>query len=146
MAQPGPNFGRTGLAHRAGPILPPLVAIRSLVKAKRFRVATEICSVATVFHGIMSRQGILCRDKVWPRLKGLVSQHNILCHDRVGQGQEFYVTTEYFCVATEFSLGAGFLCRDKIFYVATEYGQMRGFVLQQRILSSNIVCQVGKVL
>ena len=24
MAQPGPNFGRTGLAHRAGPILPPL--------------------------------------------------------------------------------------------------------------------------
>ena len=25
MAQPGPNFGRTGPAHRAGPILPPLV-------------------------------------------------------------------------------------------------------------------------
>ena len=24
MAQPGPNFGRTGPAHRAGPILPPL--------------------------------------------------------------------------------------------------------------------------
>ena len=24
MAQPGPNFGRTGLAHRIGPILPPL--------------------------------------------------------------------------------------------------------------------------
>ena len=24
MAQPGPNFGRTGLTHRAGPILPPL--------------------------------------------------------------------------------------------------------------------------
>ena len=24
MAQPGPNFGRTGLAHRTGPILPPL--------------------------------------------------------------------------------------------------------------------------
>ena len=24
MAQPGPNFERTGLAHRAGPILPPL--------------------------------------------------------------------------------------------------------------------------
>ena len=27
MAQPDPNFGRTGLAHRAGPILPPLVVI-----------------------------------------------------------------------------------------------------------------------
>ena len=26
MAQPGPNFGRTGLAHRIGPILPPLPA------------------------------------------------------------------------------------------------------------------------
>ena len=25
MTQPGPNFGRTGLAYRAGPILPPLV-------------------------------------------------------------------------------------------------------------------------
>ena len=24
MAQPGPNFGWTGLAHRVGPILPPL--------------------------------------------------------------------------------------------------------------------------
>ena len=24
MAQPGPNFGRTGLAHRVGPILPPI--------------------------------------------------------------------------------------------------------------------------
>ena len=24
MAQPGPNSGRTGLAHRVGPILPPL--------------------------------------------------------------------------------------------------------------------------
>ena len=27
MAQPGPNFGRTRLAHRAGPILPPLKTI-----------------------------------------------------------------------------------------------------------------------
>ena len=29
MAQPGPNFGRTGLAHRAGPIFPPLPSIQS---------------------------------------------------------------------------------------------------------------------
>ena len=29
MAQPGPNFGRTGLAHRIGPILPPLIFISS---------------------------------------------------------------------------------------------------------------------
>ena len=28
MAQPGPNFGRTGLAHRVGPILPPLGPVR----------------------------------------------------------------------------------------------------------------------
>ena len=27
MAHPGPNFGRTGLAHRVGPILPPLVLV-----------------------------------------------------------------------------------------------------------------------
>ena len=27
MAQPGPNFGQVGLAHRVGPILPPLIKI-----------------------------------------------------------------------------------------------------------------------
>ena len=37
---------------------------RSLVKAKRFHVTIEICSVETGFHGVMSRQGILCRDRV----------------------------------------------------------------------------------
>ena len=60
------------------------VATRSLVKAKRFRVVTEICSVAIGFHGVVLRQGILCRNIVWPRSKGLVSRHSILCHDRVG--------------------------------------------------------------
>ena len=29
MTQPGPNFGRTGLAHRAGPILPPLASTKA---------------------------------------------------------------------------------------------------------------------
>ena len=57
---------------------------RSLVKAKRFRVMTEICSVATRFHGVVSRQGILCRDIVWPRPKGLVLRHSNLCHDIFG--------------------------------------------------------------
>ena len=31
MAQPGPNFGRTGLAHRVGPILPPLLRIHPIL-------------------------------------------------------------------------------------------------------------------
>ena len=49
----------------------------SLVKAKRSHVATKICSVATRFHSVMSgqsilsRQGILCHDREWPRLKDL---------------------------------------------------------------------------
>ena len=34
MAQPGPNFGRTGLAHRAGPILPPLLRDKQETKFK----------------------------------------------------------------------------------------------------------------
>ena len=37
---------------------------QSLVKAKRFRVATR-------FHGVVSRQGILCRDREWTRSKDL---------------------------------------------------------------------------
>ena len=45
---------------------------RSLVKAKRFRVMTDICSVSIGFHGVVSGQGILCRDKVWPRPKDLM--------------------------------------------------------------------------
>ena len=36
----------------------------SLVKAKRFRVVTG-------FHGVVSRQGILCRDREWTRSKDL---------------------------------------------------------------------------
>ena len=32
MAQPGPNFGRTGLAHRVGPILPPLYISHTFCK------------------------------------------------------------------------------------------------------------------
>ena len=44
----------------------------SLVKAKRFCVTTEICSVATGIQGIVSRQSILCHDREWPRPKGLV--------------------------------------------------------------------------
>ena len=48
----------------------------SLVKAHRFHVATEICSVATRSHGVVSPQSFLCRDRVWPRPKGLLSQQN----------------------------------------------------------------------
>ena len=35
MAQPGPNFGRTGLAHRAGPILPPLITKKEKKYSKK---------------------------------------------------------------------------------------------------------------
>ena len=43
---------------------------RRLVKAKRFQVVIENCRVTTRFHGVVSRQGILCHDRVlaksWP--------------------------------------------------------------------------------
>ena len=44
---------------------------RSFVKAKRFHVTTEICSVATGFHGVILRRVILCRNREWPRSKDL---------------------------------------------------------------------------
>ena len=54
---------------------------KSLVKAKRFQVFTENCSVVTGFHRVVSRQGILCHDRVWPRPMDL-------CYDI-----DFYVAT-----------------------------------------------------
>ena len=95
---------------------------RSLVRAKEFQVTIENCSVAKGFHGVVSRKGILCRDRVLAKTKRSL------------------VTTEYFYVATELArLGVlcgdiMFLCRDRvgnggealchyiIFYVATECG------------------------
>ena len=62
---------------------------RSLAEAKEFQVKIEKFCVVTGFHKVMLRQGILCRDKLWSRLKGLVSRHNILCRDRVGQAKSF---------------------------------------------------------
>ena len=44
---------------------------QSLVKANRFHVVIEICSVTIGFHGVVSRQGILCHDKEWPISKDL---------------------------------------------------------------------------
>ena len=41
MAQSGPNFGRTGLAHRVGPILPPLL----LYKNKRHKEVSFLCLI-----------------------------------------------------------------------------------------------------
>ena len=87
---------------------------RSLVKAKRFQVAIENCSVAIIFHRVVSRQGILCRDRVWPRPKDLrcnrVGQgRKKLCYDRA-----FYVAIK-FCPRPKviFSRQNIFLCRDR---------------------------------
>ena len=37
---------------------------RNLVKTKRFHVVTEICSVATRFHGVVCDIIFLCRNRV----------------------------------------------------------------------------------
>ena len=50
---------------------------RSLVKAKRFPVATEIYSVVIEFHGVVSQQGIPCRDRDLAKTKGFLSRQNI---------------------------------------------------------------------
>ena len=85
------------------------------------------CSITIRFHGVVSLQGILCRNRVLAKTKGSL------------------VKTEYFYVATELSRpgvfchdkmflfrdrvgnGGEALCRDIIFYVATGCGQMKRF-------------------
>ena len=81
---------------------------RSLIEAKEFQVTKENCSVATGFHGVVSRQGILCHDRVLAKTKGPL------------------VVIEYFYVATELAR-LGVFYRNRIFYVATKCSQMERF-------------------
>ena len=48
----------------------------------------------------MSRQNILCRDKVWPNEEVLCCDRAIVCRDIVGQAERFFYHDR------------GFLCRD----------------------------------
>ena len=65
----------------------------------------------TGFHGAVSEQGILCRDRAWPRLKDP-------CCNRVGQSMKK-------------------LCHDRAFYVATEFWpRLEGFLSRQNIFMS----------
>ena len=56
---------------------------RSLIEAKEFHVVTENCSVATGFHGVVSRHSFGQEQRV--------SCHDIifLCRDGVGQARSF---------------------------------------------------------
>ena len=58
MARPGPNFGRAGLAHWVGPILPPLIAFH---KAAPFLVSSWTvcchCSISSIFS--IQNQGFI---------------------------------------------------------------------------------------
>ena len=47
---------------------------QSLVKAKGFYVVTENFCVTTEFLGVVSRQSILCHDRVWSRPRYLMSR------------------------------------------------------------------------
>ena len=99
---------------------------RSLVEAKEFQAATQNFSVTIGFHGVMSRQGILCHDRVWLRPKGLVLRNCILCRDRVGLRQGSCVATEY-------------LCRDRV------WPNKEVLCCDRAILCRNIVGQAGKI-
>ena len=71
---------------------------------------------------MVSRQGILCRDRVWPRPKDL------RCN-RVGQGQKK-------------------LCCDRAFYVTTEFWLRPKVLLsrQNKFLCRDIVCPRQEML
>ena len=99
-AQGSPNFSsirasriRFGPPDRVGPERGATSGFRrSWVEAKRFHVATEICSI-TVF---------LCHDRVGQGKEKLCRDIAILCRDRVGQGRE------------NFYLDQGFLGRNRV--------------------------------
>ena len=67
----------------------------------------------------MSRQNILCRDRVLPRLGDFMSQLSILCRDRVGQGKEK-------------------LCHDKKVYVMTELAKEGKFLSRRNVIMSRL--------
>ena len=60
MAQPGPNSGQTGLAHRVGPILPPLLMRLERIGevAYRLRLPPELAIIHDVFRVSMLRKYI----------------------------------------------------------------------------------------
>ena len=60
----------------------------------------ENCSVATGFHRVVSRHGILCHGSVWPRPKDL-------CCDRA-----FYVATGFVKVGRNYVMTKHFMSRQ----------------------------------
>ena len=111
---------------------------RSLVEAKEFHVAKENCSVTIGFHGVVLRQGILCRDRVSAKTKGSLftkeyfyvaaelARPRVLCLDimflccnRVGNGREALCHDRIVCVSTECGQRERFCVATKKFYVAT---------------------------
>ena len=45
-------------------------AIGAWLRPRNFKSRHKNCNVTTGFHGVVSRQGILCRDKVLAKAKG----------------------------------------------------------------------------
>ena len=92
-------------------------------------MAIEICSVATRFHGVVLRQGILCRDRQWPMSKDLgCNKVNSIATDEA-KVRGNHVVIEPFYVATEFwpSL-EGFLSRQNILSRDRVWPRQKGFV------------------
>ena len=91
------------------------VATRSLVKAKIFRVATG-------FHGVVSRQGILFPDSV-AKTKGpyVTTQHFVSCR---WPGHEFFCRDRMFLCHDKVGNVGEALCRDRVL------PRLRDFVLR----------------
>ena len=88
---------------------------RSLVKAKRFHVAIENCSVKTGFHGVASQQGILCHNRVWPRPMDLCCDRAFYVATELVKFRRNYVAIEHFMSRQSFGQHQRVSCHDKIF-------------------------------
>ena len=76
MAQPGPNFGRIGLAHRAGPILPPLTAGDALAKSQKVTIWSQKKWLWMLFF-LLTAEDALRTKKIYttqnlPKCKGQI--------------------------------------------------------------------------
>ena len=125
---------------------------RSLVKAKRFHITTEICSDESGFHRVVSRQGILCSDRVLAKPRGfLVATEHFMSRQslaqgkdwvatgfslfpiEIGQGRRFYVTTRHFLSRQRELLVRAIPCRDRVYYVTTGNGGSIRFSVATRL-------------
>ena len=87
MAQPDPNFGRTGLAHRAGPILPPLLVVHNIA------MKTTLLSIFVYFTVV------IIHEKISTHIRDYITITNNIrfLSGTLAMSSMFLILIQYFC-------------------------------------------------